>query len=502
MRIVLTASEAIPFAKTGGLADVTSALCESLASLGHQVSLILPYYPQVAARSGTPLPPLESTGLTFRIPIGQKQVVGRLLRTQLPHSTVDVYLVDQPDYFDRPSLYQEAGRDYRDNCERFVFLSRAVLEAIRLLDLRPDIVHAHDWQTGLVPAMLKIENRHVSGCERTAAVFTVHNMAFQGIFWHWDMVLTGLDWKYFNWHQMEFFGNLNLLKSGLVFADVVTTVSPSYAQEIQSPELGCGLHGVIRARGKDVVGILNGVDTAIWNPARDRNLAQTYTLATAASGKALNKAALLKRIGLPVRGDVPIIGMISRLTEQKGLDLFLARAEQILQMDLQLVFLGSGEERFERALQDLALRHPDKVHAAIGFDDGLAHLIEAGADMYLMPSRFEPCGLNQMYSLMYGTVPLVREVGGLRDTVVNATPETLAKHTANGFSFRDYDAGAFEATVRRAVAAFSDRAVWQQLIETGMSGDWSWRRSALQYQELFERAKSRYECGELCSAPG
>ena len=270
MRIVFASSEAVPFSKTGGLADVATALPKALATMGHEVSLITPYYPQVLAKNGTDVPPIESTGLSVRVNVGPKHIEGRILRSTLPGSRVNVFLVEQSNYFDRPGLYVEHDQDYRDNSERFVFFSRAVMEATRLLNLKPEIVHANDWQTGLIPALVNIEYRKVPGFEQTSSVFTIHNMAFQGQFWHWDMLLTGLDWKYFNWRQMECYGHLNLLKTGITFADMVTTVSPTYAREIQTPEFGCGLNGALSSRREDLVGILNGVDREVWSPATDR----------------------------------------------------------------------------------------------------------------------------------------------------------------------------------------------------------------------------------------
>ena len=491
MKIVVAASEAVPFAKTGGLADAASALSKALAEAGHEVALFLPHYPQAVAANHGHVPPIEPTDCTLSIGVGPRQVLGRVLKSKLPDSRVEVFLIDQPGYYDRPALYYDGQADYRDNCERFVFFSRAVLETMRQLPWRADVVHAHDWQTGLIPAALAIEYQRNPSFERCASLFTLHNLAFQGQFWHWDMVLTGLDWKYFNWHQMEFFGNLNLLKTGIVFADGITTVSPTYALEIQTPEWGCGLHGVLRGRSHDLTGILNGADTSIWNPATDRNLAQNYTSANVTKGKSECKQALQKRVGLPVRPEIPMAAMISRLTEQKGLELILARAERLLERDLQLVFLGTGGAWYVSALQDLARRHPDKVHATIGYDERLAHQIEAAADVYLMPSRFEPCGLNQMYSLIYGTVPIVRSTGGLADTVIDATPETLANRTATGFKFNDYDSMAFEQAFERALSLFADRTAWLHLMQSGMRTDWSWRRSAQQYLGAYERALSR-----------
>ena len=488
MRIVLASSEAVPFSKTGGLADVASALPKALALAGHEVSLITPYYPQLAARHADDWPPCRLNDLTLHIGLGPKHTTGRIRETTLPGTEVAVYLIDHSGYFDRPGLYVDARGDYADNAERFIFFSRAVLEAARLLDLRPEIVHANDWQTGLIPALLKIEYRIVPDFTDTASVFTVHNLAFQGQFWHWDMLLTGLDWKYFNWKQMEYFGQLNLLKTALTFSDKLTTVSPTYAREIQTPEAGCGLQGVLSQRRTDLVGILNGVDTDLWNPRHDPHLAKNYTIETVRTGKAACKAALQTRLGLPVRADVPLIGSVSRITHQKGFDLIGQCADDLMTLDLQMVFVGNGDASFERMLRDLAEHHPRKAAVVIGFDEPLSHQVESGADIYLMPSQFEPCGLNQMYSLIYGAVPIVRAVGGLADSVVDATPENLQNRTANGFSFTEYRGDVLFQQVARALEHYRNPPVWDQLMQTGMTRDWSWKRSAAEYLQVYQQA--------------
>jgi starch synthase len=486
MRIVLASSEAVPFSKTGGLADVAAALAKSLDRRGHDVWLIIPHHRGVPA--GKDVPELESTGTTVEVKIAAKNVNGTVLRANLPGSNVTVLLIDQPIYFDRTGLYGENGKDYQDNCERFVFFSRAVLETARVLDLQPDVIHCNDWQTGLIPALLQVEYSQRPPFHQTACVFTIHNMAFQGRFWHWDMLLTGLDWKYFNWRQMEYYGHLNLLKTGIVFADQVTTVSPTYAKEIQTPEFGCGLDGVLRLRRGELVGILNGVDTDVWNPETDASLKRNYSADTLDDGKSACKEDLQRDVGLDVRRNVPLFGMISRMTSQKGLDLIRDCADRLLKQDVQFSFLGTGDEEFEDFLKELSARHPKQVAATIGFDEDLAHRIEAGADGYLMPSRFEPCGLNQMYSLRYGTVPVVRSVGGLADSVVDTNDETLADGRATGFRFDDYNSIAFAERVERAVKLFHDKETWKQVAQTGMKQDLSWNRSAAEYETVYRKA--------------
>lgn len=488
MKILLATSEAVPFAKTGGLADVTSALPAQLARMGHEPVVILPAY-RHTRNSGQKI---ETTGIQLQVPIGNKTVQGSLLKSQLPESTVPVYLVQQDHYFDREELYTVDGKDYIDNCERFVFFCRAVVDAIRLLDLRTDLLHANDWQTGLIPAYLKTLYSSTAGYEQIATLLTIHNLAYQGKFWHWDMELTGLDWKYFNWQQMEYFGHLNLLKTGIVFSDSINTVSPRYAEEIQSAPLGCGLEGALRHRREVLSGIINGVDYNVWNPATDPYIAAHYDVSNYAEGKAVCKAALQEDLGLPQDERVPLVGFIGRLTSQKGIDLIAGMMKDTLETsNLQWVFLGTGDPKYEETLSQLAERHPKKVVARFTFSTPLAHQIEAGADMFLMPSRYEPCGLNQLYSLKYGTVPIVRVTGGLADTITDMTPETLDDATANGFCFHEYTTLAFAETLQRASNIFIQRNTWNSLVANGMHQDWSWENSAKKYVSLYEQTIRR-----------
>lgn len=484
MKIVIASSEAIPFSKTGGLADVASGLAKALHQDGHDVTLILPHYRRLTPSHfvGEPLGAIH-------VKIGEKHAEAHLLRGNMPGSSVRVVLVDKPDYFDRASLYTEKGHDYHDNCERFVFFSRAVLDAARFLNLQPEVFHSNDWQTGLVPALVKTEWRRQAGCETTGAVFTIHNMAFQGKFPWWDMRLTGMSWEYFTYQQMEYYGDLNLMKTGIVFSDVTTTVSPTYAREICRPEYGYGLDTALALRGPRLIGILNGVDIEEWNPATDKYLNTKYTADNFQEGKGANKRELQQEMGLPQRAEPMVFGMVSRLTDQKGLDLILAKAEDLLKADIQMVFLGTGDVRTENALMELAHRFPTKVAVRIGFDEGLAHRIEAGADAYLMPSRFEPCGLNQQYSSLYGTPPVVMSVGGLADSVVDTTPETLMNGTATGFKFTTYTPEQFISAVWRCVGCYlHDRMGWKKLVENGMRRDWSWKRGATEFVQAYQRA--------------
>lgn len=489
MNILFATTEAIPFAKTGGLGDVCGSLPIELARLGHPSTLIMPAFRQIHD-AGVPV---EPTGIRFDVPIGGKTVAGSFLCSKLPGSEVPVYFVKQDAYYDRPEIYGTGGQDYRDNCERFVFFSRAVLEAIRLLDLETDVVHANDWQTGLVPAYLKIEYRGLPRYDQVAVLYTIHNLAYQGRFWHWDMLLTNLDWKYFNWRQLEFYGDLNLMKTGLTFADMLNTVSPRYAKEIQTAPFGCGLEGVLQHRRDDLSGIINGVDYTEWDPATDRHLAVNYDVQTVHEKKPLCKQALQREFGLPENPAVPLVAAIGRLTSQKGFDLIAQLIPQWAQEEsVQWVILGAGEAKYHELLSTLGERYPRTVAVRLEFCVPLAHKIEAGADILLMPSRFEPCGLNQLFSLKYGTVPVVRATGGLADTILHSTPQTLVAGTANGFSFREYSALALSETLRQACGLYrDDPEAWRRLIETGMRQDWSWNRSARQYVRLYERTLSK-----------
>jgi len=490
VNIVFAASEAVPFAKTGGLADVVGALPREIERLGHRVRLFLPAYRQACSRT----PPPRPGGIELEIPIASKIVPGRLLQSRLPHSRVDVWLVDQPEYYDRPQLYGEHGKDYQDNCERFVFFCRAVMESLAAMGEPVDLLHCHDWQTGLIPAYREILYGHHPVFAETATLLTLHNMAYQGRFWHWDMLLTGIDWKYFNWRQMEFHGDLNLLKTGIIFADRLNTVSPSYAEEIQREPLGCGLADVLHYRADVLTGIVNGIDVRQWDPAHDPHLPQAYNVESWQVGKAACKAALQQASGLAVEPRRPLIGLIGRLASQKGWEIVLPLLEaQLENSDYQWVVLGSGDPAIETRLRELARTHPDRLHVTIAFDEPLAHQIEAGADMFIMASRYEPCGLNQLYSLRYGTVPIVHHTGGLIDTIVDVTDETLAARTATGFHFHHYTTDSLAEALARAVECYRHHgSTWSQVVETGMSQDWSWHRSARQYVELYEQTREEH----------
>lgn len=490
MNILFATSEAAPFVKSGGLGDVCGALPAELFRLGHRPILILPAFRHVREAGVA----VEHTGVGVDIPIGQKMVRCNYLQATLPGTQVPVYFVENSDYFDRSQLYREEGEDYRDNCERFIFYCRAVLEAVPRLGLQVDLIHCHDWQAGLIPAYLQTLFADRPEFDALPSILTIHNLAYQGTFWHWDMALTGLDWKYFNWRQMEFYGNLNFLKSGIVFADALTTVSPTYAREILEQPLSCGLEGALQDRKSALHGIINGVDYNAWNPATDEFLGPQlqYGPQNVAAGKAACKDDLQRRLGLPVRPEVPMIAAVGRLADQKGFDLITRVMKQWAErIDAQWVILGTGEPRYHEALSQLALAFPERVAVKLEFSNEWAHRIEAGADMFVMPSQYEPCGLNQLYSLKYGTVPIVRATGGLADTVVDTNERTLASGTATGFAFEDYTSLALAETLERACRAFANPTVWSQLVQTGMKQDWSWTASARAYAKLYRETRER-----------
>lgn len=489
MNIVFATSEAVPFAKTGGLAEVCGTLPPVLSRLGHEVTLILPKY-RCVHYAGVPIEPL---GITYVVPIGTKTVSGHLAASHLPGSSVRVIFVQQDQYFDRDGLYQQDGEDYLDNCERFVFFSRSVLEIIRLLDLRPDILHCHDWQTGLVPAYLRLEYQTLPRYRQIGTLFTIHNMAYQGLFWHWDMILTGLDWRHFNWRELEFFGQLSLLKAGIVYSTAISTVSPQYALDIQTHEYAYGMEGVVQYRRDCLFGILNGIDTEVWNPATDRFIPQNYDITSVSEGKAACKAELQRELGLPVDPSAIVVGNVGRLTEQKGSDLLADLIREWAPVrPVQWVVLGEGEPEIEEKFRLLGQDFPDKVAVRIDFSEALAHRIIAGADIFAMPSRFEPCGLNQMYAQRYGTIPVVRATGGLKDTVVDATPENVAAGRATGFAFTEPSVAGLAQALERAFHAYGDKNLWWQLARTGMQQDFSWERSARQYVELYDWIRQRH----------
>ena len=487
MRILHVASEVVPFAKTGGLGDVAAALPRALAALGHDVRIAMPRYRQVGRdRVG-----LRPSGVRLTIPVGGRAHDVTVWEAGLPNSTVRIHLIECEPLFDREGLYQDkTGSDYADNLERFSVLSQAALAMLPKVGWQPEVVHCHDWQSALTLAQLRDGPQ---GREpffaRMARVLTVHNLAYQGLFPREQWPLTNLPESLFTMEGLEFYGQINCLKGGLVCAEALTTVSPTYAQEIQTPEWGCGLDGVLQVRRDDLAGILNGIDPDEWNPERDPHLAARYG-ASRMAGKAVCKLSLQRSQRLPERQDL-IIGMVQRLAEQKGMDIFLEALEELVTLPVQIVLLGAGDPAYQSRLASFAKAMPDRLAVTLGFNEALAHQIEAGADAFLMPSRFEPCGLNQMYSMRYGTVPIVRSVGGLADTVSDVSPATLAQGSATGFVFTEQTPRALVEAVQRALAAFDDHALWSGLARNGMRQDFSWSRSARAYEQVYKRALHR-----------
>ncbi len=480
MRILYAAPEAAPFAKTGGLADVAGSLPPALAKLGHDVSVVMPRYRQVDA-DAYKLKPVA----TFFVPLGTWKERCDVLKGRMGRN-VTVYFINKDIYYDRPELYRSAKADYPDNAERFIFFSRAVLELCTALNIRPDIVHCNDWQTGLVPLYLKKFYGASAALGRTRSVFTVHNLGYQGLFWHWDMRLTGLDWDVFTPGGIEFWGKMNLLKSGLVYADIITTVSKTYSREIQTPEYGHGLNGVLRERAKDLFGIVNGIDYGEWDPSRDRDIPRPYSTARIA-GKPACKKKLLADLGLPDSG-APLIGMVTRLAVQKGLDILTDALPEIMSLGAQFVILGTGDVKYGRLLTRAAERYPDRMRVLLQYNDVLARNIYAGSDLFLMPSHYEPCGLGQMIALRYGTVPVVRRTGGLADTVMDFDNRT---GWGTGFLFDEYSAAALVQCLGRALEVYGNPVAWKRLMLAGMRQDFSWKQSAKEYVKVYRKATGK-----------
>ena len=480
LRVIFASSEVQPLIKTGGLADVSGSLPVALRELGDDVRVLMPAYPSAVAG----LDRLERVS-ELRV-TGCAQPVG-LLHGNLAHSDTPVYLMDAPWLFDRTGAPYTGpdGHDWHDNAERFAAFCRviaAVAQNHAGLDWQPDVVHCNDWQTGLAPAFLTLHEH------RPATVFTIHNLAYQGVFSRAVYQQLDLPPEWWSMHALEFYGNFSFIKGGLAFADWLTTVSPSYAREIRSSALGYGLQGLLQARSDHLLGILNGANYEEWDPAVDTFLETRYGPENL-HGKALAKRNLQAELGLPERPDTPLLGYVGRMVEQKGIDLIVAMLPWLAERDVQVVALGSGEPHYESALKAAAQTHPDKVGVHIGFSEALAHGITAGADALMMPSRFEPCGLNQIYSLRYGTVPIVRRTGGLADTVVHAVPRTLDNGTATGFVFDEPTTESLIQAVRASLGCYRQMPdSWRKLMQSGMAQDFGWTYSAREYQSMYDRA--------------
>lgn len=475
MKIAIVAAELAPWAKVGGLADVVGALPAALRANGGEAEVILPGY-QALLDALKPAPVAER----LTVPLGGASERFDLLRAQGPGG-VPLYLINNAQFFGRPGIYGERGEDYPDNLRRYVIFGRAAALAAATL-IKPDILHAHDWHAAVAPIVARADPALRDRLGRTAIVFTLHNLAFQGIFDAANYSLLNVDRSYFSIDCLEFWGRVNLMKGAIVLADGASTVSPSYAAETANdPELGFGLEGVLRHKGERYVGILNGADYSEWNPATDRHIAANYT-PERPEGKAVCRRALRKLVGLPERDGTPLLGMVTRMTSQKGVDLLADALDSLMALDVQLVILGSGDAGLERFFKSAEERFVDRLRVRFGFDDALAHRIQAGCDMFLMPSRFEPCGLTQMYALKYGTVPLVRATGGLRDTVFEFDPRT---GSGNGFVFGDYRREALLEAASRARRLFTNRAAWRRLMDNCFAADFSWSVAARHYLDWF-----------------
>lgn len=480
MRILFVASEGLPFSKTGGLADVVEALPKALAALGHEVAVLLPRYRNTRAVA------VSVPSLT--VPMGEALRFPAIVEGGTLHG-VYYYFVDDPEFFDREQLYGAAGKDYPDNAERYAEFCSAAIEFCKRVWM-PEVIHCHDWQAGLVPVLLRTRYLKDETMQEVPVVFTIHNMGYHGAFPRDAMRRIGLPDTLFGIDGMEFYGRVNFLKGALIFSDFLTTVSPKYAEEITTPEYGHGLDGVIRNRPDKLTGILNGVDYAAWSPERDKIIAARYSPKDL-SGKVACKKNLLEAFGLPPdTANKPVIGIVSRFAGQKGFDLIEQVAADLLAEDVAMVALGAGEPRYEKLFRDLAKAYPAKFSVRVAYDNNLAHKVESGADIFLMPSRYEPCGLNQIYSLKYGTVPVVRATGGLDDTVEAFDPAT---GRGTGFKFQGYEGALLLQAVQQALAIYrSEPAVWRRIQLNGMGKDFSWHVSALEYAKLYERAwKSR-----------
>lgn len=478
LRILFAVSEVAPFSKTGGLADVASALPKALAALGHDVCVVTPHYRSFEGA--------VTRLTTMKVRAAQGDVTATVSRATIPGSSVTVYAIgDNHGWFDRDDLYVSRTWDFNDNLDRFAFFSRAVLHLPATLGWTPHVVHCNDWQTALVPVYLATERPRPP----IRTLLTIHNMGYHGTFPGDRFRATGLPASWYSINGVEFFGQVNLLKGGLLAADLISTVSPTYAREIQTEAFSYGLHGVLAGRRGDLVGILNGIDRAEWDPANDPTLAAPFS-ASKPAGKAVCRDDVLQRTNLPP-GPAPVLAMVTRLAEQKGVDLLISALPELLSLDLRLIVLGTGDGAYEAALREWAAKRPDRLAAILTFDDALAHRIMAGADIFLMPSRYEPCGLSQLYAMRYGAVPVAHQTGGLADTIVDYTPRAAEDGLATGFLFRPCAVDSLLRAVQLALSIRRDRAAWKRLMTSAMRSDFGWERSAAQYVDAYRRAISQ-----------
>jgi starch synthase len=486
MKILIASPEAVPFVKTGGLADVAGALCKEFRRMKHRAYILLPLYKQIKQNRSL----LNDTGETINVPVGDRIIAGRIFS-----DSVSAYFIECDEFFDRQELYGTAEGDYIDNASRFIFFSRGVIEACKALNFRPDIIHCNDWQTGLIPLYLKTLYSKDPFFAKTAVFFTIHNLGYQGVFPASEMPLTNLGWELFHSEGIEFYGKINLLKAGLISADMLGTVSETYAREILSREFGFGLDGVLRKRQSDIFGVINGIDCEEWDPSKDKFLPASFS-SKDISGKALCKREAIKEIFRP--GDLnsaermPLIGMVGRFSEQKGLDLVIQSIPGILSFGVRLAILGKGDERFRKSLSEIGEKYKGMISVITGFDDRLAHMIYGGSDFFLMPSQYEPCGLGQLIALRYGAIPVARKTGGLADTIQDFEP-LASKGT--GFLFSDYTPSAMMDALKRAFCLYTDADKKCRMIQDGMLQDFSWKRSAGKYIGIYRNLKKSGDRG-------
>ncbi|MBU1088017.1 MAG: glycogen synthase GlgA [Candidatus Omnitrophica bacterium] len=464
MKVLFCSSEVVPFAKTGGLADVAGTLPPELANLGVEIKVVLPYYKSIETKK-------------FKIKKIDKDTAVAVIQ-----NNVEVYFIENKKYFDRASLYQYNGVDYRDNLERFTYYCQQTLKLAKKIKFKPDIIHCNDWQSALIPIYLKTIYKKDVFYKKTKTVFTIHNLGYQGLFPKEDLALTGLSDAVFSIDGLEFYGRINLLKGGLLFSDKITTVSATYAEEIQTPQFGCGLEGVLQKRKSDLSGILNGINCQDWDPKKNKALTKNYG-PDDIEGKYNNKTNLQKICKLKVNNRIPLLGIITRLADQKGLDILAEVIDKIVQMPIQFVLLGTGDPKYHKLFESIKDKYKNTA-IYLSFDPKLAYKIYAGSDMFLMPSYYEPCGLGQLISLNFGTIPIVRKTGGLADTVVDYDPFSKK---GNGFVFDNYQSGALLETIKRALCVYHDAEEWKRLVRGAMKCNFSWEASASEYYTLYKK---------------
>jgi len=483
MKILIASPESVPFAKTGGLADVVGALPKFLKKRKQDVRLIIPKYKKIDSKKFG----LEPVVKGLLIPLGERMEIANLWQATLER-TIPVYFVENERYFERDELYRTPQGDYPDNAERFIFFSRACLEGVKALTFQPEVIHCHDWQVGLIPAYLKTLHRTDGFFHSTRTILTIHNIAYQGLFPKETLALAGFSWLDFTPEKLEYYDQINFLKAGIVYSDIVTAVSPTYAQEIQSSnEFGRGLEGILKSRSADLYGITNGIDYKDWDPAKDKYISVRYTKKSLEKKK-ICKQGLGKIVGLQTKENIPLIGMITRLDSQKGLDILVEAMPTLMKENLQLVILGLGDQIYHDLLKAEAKKYPAKIGLQIKFDNLLAHQIYAGCDFFLMPSRFEPCGLTQLIAMRYGTIPIVHRTGGLADTV---EPFSRKTGKGNGFVFREYKNQALVTAVKEALSIYGEEKLWREIIRNAMSSDFSWDKQVGEYLKLYQLAQGK-----------